>query len=90
MENLVVYAIWAALLLAAGGVLLMGVFSLRNLTYGKVEPLSIAILIIPGIILGVLGVVMDTWAQAAMTTLLVMFGLTLLGLLASGVRSLFT
>ncbi|NBB72747.1 MAG: hypothetical protein GVY35_03595 [Bacteroidetes bacterium] len=90
METIVPYAIWAALILAGLGVLSMGVFSLRNLAYGKVEPLSIAILIIPGVILGILGVVMDTWAQAAMTTLLVMFGLTLLGLLASGIRSLFT
>ncbi len=90
METIVPYAIWAALILAGLGLLSMGVFSLRNLTYGKVEPLSVAILIIPGIILGILGMVMNTWAQAAMTTLLVMFGLTILGLLVSGVRSLFT
>lgn len=90
METIVPYAIWSALILAGLGLLSMGVFSLRNLAYGKVEPLSVAILIIPGIILGILGMVMNTWAQAAMTTLLVMFGLTLIGLLASGVRSLFT
>lgn len=90
METIVPYAIWAALILAGGGMLLMGAFSLRNLAYGKVEPLSIAILIVPAIILGILAMTMDTWAQAAMTTLLVMFGLTLLGLLVSGVRSMFT
>lgn len=90
MEAIVPYAIWSALILAGLGLLSMGAFSLRNLTYGKVEPLSVVILIVPGIILVVLGLTMNTWAQAAMTTLLIMFGLTLLGLLASGVRSLFT
>jgi len=89
MQAIVPYAIWAAIILAGLGVLSMGVFSLRNLTYGKVEPLSVVILVIPGIILVILGLIMDTWAQAAMTTLLIMFGLTLLGLLLSGIRSLF-
>lgn len=89
METIVPYAIWAALILAGLGLLAMGVFSLRNLTYGKVEPLSVVILIIPGVILAVLGLVMNTWAQAAMMTLLIMFGLTILGLLLSGLRSLF-
>jgi hypothetical protein len=67
----------------------MGAFSLRNLTYGKVEPLSVVILIVPGIILLILGFTMPSWAQAAMLTLIIMFALTLLGLLVSGVRSLF-
>lgn len=89
MQAIVPYAIWTAVALAGLSVLLMGVFSLRNLTYGKVEPISIVIIIIPGIILGVLGLMMDSWAQAAMTTLLIMFGLTILGLLVSGIRSMF-
>lgn len=90
MQAIVPYAIWTALILAGLGLLSMGVFSLRNLTHGKVEPLSVAILIIPGVILAVLGMVMSSWAQAAMMTLLIMFGLTLLGLLVSGIRSIFT
>ena len=89
MQAIVPYAIWAAIILAGLGILSMGVFSLRNLTYGKVEPLSVAILVVPAIILAILGFVLNTWAQAAIATLLVMFGLTLLGLLVSGVRSLF-
>lgn len=89
MESIVPYAIWTALILAGLGILSMGLFSLRNLTYGKVEPLSVAILVVPAIILGVLGLMMDSWAQAAMTTLVIMFGLTLLGLLISGIRSIF-
>lgn len=89
MQTIVPYAIWAALVLAGLGVLSMGLFSIRNLTYGKVEPLSIAILVVPAVVLVLLGLVMDTWAQAAIVTLFVMFGLTLLGLLVSGIRSMF-
>lgn len=89
MEAIVPYAIWTALALAGLGLLSMGLFSLRNLTYGKVNPLSVAILVVPGIVLLILGLIMNTWAEAAMVTLIIMFGLTLLGLFVSGIRSLF-
>lgn len=89
METIVPYAIWAAIILAGAGILLMGAFSLRNLTYGKVEPLSVAILAVPGVLILILGFTMSSWAQAAMMTFLLMFALTLLGLLVSGVRNLF-
>ncbi len=90
METIVPYAIWAALILGGLGIVALLIFSLRNLFYGKVEPLSIAIVAVPGVIVVVLRLVLATWAQAAMGTLLAMFALTLLGLFLSGVRSLFT
>ncbi len=89
MESIVPYAIWAAIILAGAGALLMVAFSIRNLMYGKVQPLSVAILAVPGAIILILGLTMSSWAQAAMLTFLIMFGLTLVGLLVSGVRSLF-
>jgi hypothetical protein len=82
-------AIWAAIALAGLSILGMGIFGLRSLVYGKVEPLSIAIIAIPGILIAVLGFTMQTWVQAGIYTLVAMFGLALLGLLLTGVRKLF-
>lgn len=81
-------AIWAAIALAGLGLLGMGIFGLRSLVYGKVEPLSIAIIAIPGVLVLVLGYTMETWAQAGIFTLVIMFGLALLGLLLTGLRQL--
>ena len=82
-------AIWAAIALAGLSVLGMGIFGLRSLMYGKVEPLSIAIISIPAILIVVLGASMETWVQAGIYTLVVMFGLAVLGLLLTGLRKLF-
>lgn len=82
-------AIWAAILLAGLSILGMGLFGLRSLFYGKVDPLSIVIIAIPGIIVAILGYTMETWAQAGIFTLVIMFGLAALGLLLTGVRQLF-
>ena len=82
-------AIWAAIALAGLSVLGMGIFGLRSLMYGKVEPLSIVIIAIPGILIAVLGASMETWVQAGIYTLVVMFGLALLGLVLTGLRKLF-
>jgi hypothetical protein len=82
-------AIWAAIALAGLSVLGMGIFGLRSLVYGKVEPLSIVIISIPGILLAILGFTMETWVQAGIYTLVVMFGLATLGLLLTGLRKLF-
>jgi len=82
-------AIWAAIILAGLSVLGMGIFGVRSLMYGKVEPLSIGIIAIPGVVLPVLGLSLQTWAQAGIYTLAVMFGLALLGMLFTGVRKMF-
>lgn len=82
-------AIWAAILLAGLSVLGMGIFGLRSLGYGKVEPLSIVIIAIPLLLILGFGAAMETWAQAGIFTLVVMFGLALLALLATGVRKIF-
>lgn len=82
-------AIWAAILLAGLSVLGMGIFGIRSLFYGKVEPLSTIIIAIPGVLVLILGGVMETWAQVGIFTLAIMFGLALVGLLFAGVRKLF-
>lgn len=82
-------AIWAALLLAGLSILGMGIFGIRSLVYGKVEPLSIVLIAVPGVIILILGYTMETWVQAGIFTLVIMFGLTLLGLFLTGVRQVF-
>lgn len=82
-------AIWTAIALAGLSVLGMGIFGLRSVFYGKLSPLSIVIIAIPGILLAILGFTMETWVQAGIYTLVVMFGLAALSLLLTGLRKLF-
>lgn len=82
-------SIYVALGLGAGGLLLMGLFSLRNVTYGKVRPVTVVLVVAPVLLLGILGVAMETWAEAGVFTVVIMFILSLLGLLGSGLRSIF-
>ena len=90
MSNVILpIAIWAAIGLAALSVLVMGVSGLRSVWYGKVDPLTIGIVAIPGVLVVVLRFVMETWVQAGIYTLVVMFGLLVLAFLATGLRQLF-
>jgi hypothetical protein len=82
-------AIWAAIILAGLSVLGMGIFGIRSLYYGKVQALSTGIIAIPGVLILILRGVMQTWVQAGIYTLVIMFGLALVGLLIAGVRQLF-
>jgi FtsH-binding integral membrane protein len=89
MNVILPIAIYAALGLAGLGILGMGISGLRSLTYGKVRPLSIGVIAIPIVLVLVLGFSMETWAQAGIFTLVVMFGLALLGMLLTGIRNVF-
>lgn len=82
-------AIWSAIALAGLSVLGMGIFGLRSLVYGKVNPLSIVIIAIPGVLIAVFAFTMETWVQAGVYTFVVMFGLATLALLLTGLRKLF-
>ncbi len=90
MENIVPLAIWAALILLGLGLIAQVIFGLRNLTYGKISPVSMLIVALPLLLMVVLGFSMGSWAQAGVLTVLVMFGLTVVSLLLSGLRSMFT
>lgn len=86
---ILVIAIWSAVGLVGVSLLGLVLFGLRNLSYGKSEPLTIAAISIPVIVLGVLGVAMPTWAEAGILTVLLMFGLSLIGLVYTGITNLF-
>ena len=90
METLVPYAIWAVVILVALGIIAIVIFGLRGLTYGKADPLSIAIVAIPGVVLVLLGFVLGDWAEAGIWTVVIMIGVASLALLLSGTRGLFS
>jgi len=89
MAGIVPYAIWAVLIISGLSLLTIAVFGLRALTFGNVNPLSIVLMAIPGVLLVVLGFAMGDWAHAAVLTFLIALALTSLSLLMSGIRSLF-
>lgn len=87
MSNVILpIAIWAAIGLAGLSILVMGASGLRSVWYGKVEPLTIGIIAIPGILVVILGFTMETWVQAGIYTLVTMFALLILGMVATGLR----
>lgn len=90
MDAFLPYVIWAVLILIALALVGIVLFGLRGLMYGKADPLTIAAFILPILIFGGLTLAMGDWIEASVTTLLVMLGLTALGLLLSGVRGLVT
>jgi hypothetical protein len=87
MSNVILpIALWAAIGLAGLSILVMGITGLRSVWYGKVQPLTIGVIAIPGVLVVVLGGVMETWVQAGIYTLVTMFGLLILAMLLTGLR----
>ena len=89
METLIPYFIWAAIILGGLGLLMMGIFSLRGVAHGKVEPLSAVIIGLPIALFAILGFTMESWAVAGIYTFLVMFVVACLALFLSGMRNFF-
>jgi len=89
MSNVILpIAIWASIGLAVLSALVMGLSGLRSVWYGKVEPLTIALVGIPGVIAVVLGLVLETWVQAGIYTLVALFGLLILAIAFTGLRQI--
>jgi len=93
MDNLVLkLAVWAAIGLSGLSVLVMAGAGLRSVFYGKVQPLTIGIVAIPGVLVLILRFVMASsatpWVAAGMWTLAIMFGLLVLAMLFTGLRKL--
>lgn len=88
--SLVVIAIWAVVILVGLGLLTMLVFGARSLAHGKIKPLSMAIVIFPVVLLGIMGLVLGDWSLAAIYTFFIVFLVALLSLFLSGLRGLFT
>lgn len=90
MSNVILpIAIWAAIGLAALSILVMGASGTRSVWFGKVEPLTIGIIAVPGVLVVILGVAMETWAQAGIYTVVAMFVLVILAMVATGLRQMY-
>jgi hypothetical protein len=87
-STLVVVAIYAAIGITGISILALIGFGIRNLTYGKVEPLTMGALTVPVVLLGIMLVAMPSPAEAGIMTLIVMFVLSLLGLVYTGIKNL--
>lgn len=90
MSNIVPFAIWAAVIIMGLGLVGMLLFGLRSILHGKINPVTAVIILIPIVLLVVLGLVVGDWAVAGIWTMVIMFGLALVGLFLSGLRGLFT
>lgn len=87
-NTILVVAIYTVLVLAGLGILGIGLFGLRNLAYGKVEPLSIVVVALPGLAFVILGFTVEGWAQAGILTVVGLFAVSLLGLVYTGITNL--
>ena len=88
METLIPYAVWLVLILIGVSLLAIAVFGARNLTFGKVNPLTIALTFVPIALLAVLGFVTGDWAYAGVIAVLITLAITSVSLLLSGLRGL--
>jgi hypothetical protein len=88
MASLIPYAVWLVLILCALSLVAVLVFGIRNLTYGKVNPLTVTLTFIPIALLAVLGFATGDWTWAGVIAVIVMLVITSITLLLSGIRGL--
>ena len=88
MAGIVPYAVWAVIIVSGLSLLAIGVFGIRSLVQGKVNPLTIVLTMVPMLILAVLGFVLGDWAHAAILAFLISLVLTSAALLLSGLKGL--
>ena len=82
-------ALWTALALAGLSVLGIAAAGVRSIWYGKVEPLTVGLIALPGVVfLGLRGG-LGSWAQAGMYTLVVLFAVLLLAMVGMGLRQFY-
>jgi hypothetical protein len=88
MAGLVPYLVWAVIIVSGLSLLAIGIFGLRSLAQGKVDPLTIVFTAVPIVLVGILGLVMGDWAHAAVLGSLIALALTSAVLLLSGLKGL--
>ncbi len=88
MQGLVPLLIYASLIVTGLGLALMLIFGLRNVIQGKVDVVTAVILSLPAVAVGVLSMIMDTWADAFIYGVIGLLIVTALSLLISSFRTL--
>lgn len=87
---MVILAIYIVLGLMGLGLLAMVAFGLRSVASGKVNVITMGIVVLPMVLLLILGLIMPTWAQAGIYTIAITLAGALLALLVTGLRGLFS
>ena len=90
MDALIPILIWSALVIGGLGLVLILLFGLRKLTHGGTNPVTIGMLVLPGLVFVLMYFVMGDWALAGIWTFLIMLAMAFLALLLSGMRGAFT
>ncbi len=83
-------AVYIVLALMGLGLLAMVVFGVRSVMFGKISMGSMAIFAVPVLVLLILGIAMDTWAQAGIWTIVLTLAAALVALLVTGIKGLFS
>ncbi len=90
MAEIVPYAIWAVLIITGASVVTIAAFGLRSLSWGNADTLTIVLTMIPLVIVGILGLIMGNWADAAVLGSLIALLLAAAALLLSSFKGLFS
>ncbi len=88
MQAILPYVMWAVVILIVVAILVVALFGLRSLMYGKVSLLSVVIILVPVLLMGLLGLMMGSWVEAGVWATVISLGLAAVALLIAGVRSL--
>ena len=83
--NIALYVVFALMGL---GLLVMVASGVRSLMFGKVKMLSVGIAAVPLLLFVVLGLILPTWTDAGIMTIILSLGLTLVALLVSGIKNI--
>jgi hypothetical protein len=86
--DIIPIAIWSVLILVGVSLALMVLFGLRSLSYGKVNPISIVLVVFPLLLFFGLGLVLGDWPTAGVYSVVIMLTLGMLALLFSSIRGL--
>ena len=84
------FAIYIVLGLMGLGLLAILAFGVRSLMQGKVAPMTLVFVSVPFVILLLLGIIMPSWADAGIMTIMITLGLALAALLYTGIKGLFS
>ena len=87
---MVISAVYIVIALMGLGILAMAVFGIRSIMFGKINLMSMAMFAVPVLLLLILGLVMETWAQAGIWTIALTLVGCLLALLVTGIKGLFS
>lgn len=87
---MVVYAIWACIIVMGLALVGLALFGVRSLIQGKISGITAAVVLIPVVLVVILGFILGDWTVAGIWTMVIMFVLAALSLLISGARGLFS